>query len=814
MFKKILFTIIFLLLMLQLSGCGGGGNSDDNGNADPGNTNPGNTNPGNTNPGNTNPGNTNPGNTNPGNNPGNSVTNSKAPVVIAIRTIDVQENSSEILSVVATDPEEQPLSYALDESAADSALLSIDDTGALSFISPPDFENPQDADTNNTYLTRVLVSDADYTTAFDLRINVKNTDTNTTPNTPPQLLQTHYSLPENTTSVGNVLATDKEENPLTFSRNGGDSFEVRLSGPRLYLSPAPNFEQPEDNDLDNQYETTLTISDGELSITANIVVSVTDANDPPVMTTPTTINALEGETFILQLQATDEDNDPLSFYMLGNSAMTVSESGRLEFLQAPVFASPHSANIQHVLVGVTDPHTNQNIDQMVELNIYTLKSFAHLDTSFGDTDPAKPDQALGYTWQSNPLGEHLADRQVAMEVSLDNKIVAVGSTRSRDNSLIVDSDLKLWRYTQLGALDTDLSTGFGPVDPTDSSRRLGYVTHHNANNLGQYPNAMASYEDGKILVAGAIRGGTGSGTTLWRFMPQGTLDTGFGFADPNNPGLRLGYVTHAIDPSIVNDEDQARAVLIASDGSIYVTGYTRGIPGRQQDMALWKFTAQGDLDTTFAQLGYVTNGDVANAAISGSHRNDQGLAIALDNKGNIVVAGYTFTTTSALNLAVWEYSTQGTLLSRYYRDSFFNAQALAITANNERLILTHHRFGPSLFRLSENNQLLDFNSRYNEANGGSASMNQLLIMPDQRILAVGNTYYPNEKISNSTIWQFSESGQLLGILEHNIGMGDSYARSMALVGDNTLLVGGDIINSNSAGKQYHTFVKRFTLDPL
>jgi hypothetical protein len=134
----------------------------------------------------------------------------------------------------------------------------------LSFISPPNFEIPLDANADNHYLSRIQVSDAYHTTAFDININVVDTVTGAAPNTPPQLLQNHYNLEENTTTIGKMLVNDAEENPLTIQRNGGDDiYYIQVSSQRgLYFLDAPNFEQPDDKDADNQYQATMIISDG------------------------------------------------------------------------------------------------------------------------------------------------------------------------------------------------------------------------------------------------------------------------------------------------------------------------------------------------------------------------------------------------------------------------------------------------------------------------------------------------------------------------------------------------------------------------
>lgn len=96
------------------------------------------------------------------------------PVFTSSASASVEENTSGVFyQALATDPEGQAISYSI-MSGADSDLFSITaDTGELSFISPPDYEAPEDQDGNNEYLI-TLVADAgdDDTSILLLTISV------------------------------------------------------------------------------------------------------------------------------------------------------------------------------------------------------------------------------------------------------------------------------------------------------------------------------------------------------------------------------------------------------------------------------------------------------------------------------------------------------------------------------------------------------------------------------------------------------------------------------------------------------------------
>ncbi len=88
------------------------------------------------------------------------------------------------------------------------------------------------------------------------------------------------AIDENTTDVHTLTATDADvaPQPLTFSIIGGDDgalFEL-VNGNKLAFINAPNYEAPRDADGDNVYEVRVQVSDGELTDTQLVRVSIND----------------------------------------------------------------------------------------------------------------------------------------------------------------------------------------------------------------------------------------------------------------------------------------------------------------------------------------------------------------------------------------------------------------------------------------------------------------------------------------------------------------------------------------------------------
>ena len=74
-------------------------------------------------------------------------------------TVSVVERTTHVTAVVATDPNTPSLIYSI-VGGDNSAKFQIDaSSGALSFITAPNFDVPADLDHNNTYLVQVRASD-------------------------------------------------------------------------------------------------------------------------------------------------------------------------------------------------------------------------------------------------------------------------------------------------------------------------------------------------------------------------------------------------------------------------------------------------------------------------------------------------------------------------------------------------------------------------------------------------------------------------------------------------------------------------------
>ena len=87
------------------------------------------------------------------------------PVFVGLAaTVEVNENQTSLLTVEASDADGDLLSFSLQ--GADASSFEIDDAGAITFLSAPDFETKQ------SYAITVVVSDGTEQTAQDLSVRI------------------------------------------------------------------------------------------------------------------------------------------------------------------------------------------------------------------------------------------------------------------------------------------------------------------------------------------------------------------------------------------------------------------------------------------------------------------------------------------------------------------------------------------------------------------------------------------------------------------------------------------------------------------
>jgi hypothetical protein len=300
------------------------------------------------------------------------------PVFTSANAPSVFENQTFVTELNASDPENDNLAYSI-AYGDDQALFNLNvATGALSFKTPPDFENPNDANTDNLYELTVQVSDGEHNATHNLSVSVTGV------NEPPVFTsQPNLNMSEGQTMVGELNATDPDGDSLSYSITGGPDqakFDLNATSGILSFKSPPDFEANASAGGNNAYVLTVRASDGTAESNLSLTVNVTDVyetapNNPPLFTTPAFVNAPENQSFATDLNATDPDGDPLTYSITGGPDQAKfdlnSTTGILTFHIPPDFEANASAagdNAYVLTVSASDGTAVANLSLTVNVD--------------------------------------------------------------------------------------------------------------------------------------------------------------------------------------------------------------------------------------------------------------------------------------------------------------------------------------------------------------------------------------------------------------------------------------------------------------
>ncbi|AMV30541.1 Cadherin domain protein [Pirellula sp. SH-Sr6A] len=145
------------------------------------------------------------------------------------------------------------------------------------------------------------------------------------------------SVSENSTAVTTVVATDSDvpAQNLVYSIAGGADaikFTIHPTTGALSIVAAPNFEMPTDVGADNVYDVIVQVSDGALTDSQSIAVTVTNSNDAPVAVNDF-FAASNNATIALNVLANDFDVDsPAQIITIINVNGTAVNDGSIVLL--------------------------------------------------------------------------------------------------------------------------------------------------------------------------------------------------------------------------------------------------------------------------------------------------------------------------------------------------------------------------------------------------------------------------------------------------------------------------------------------------
>jgi uncharacterized delta-60 repeat protein len=377
----------------------------------------------------------------------------------------------------------------------------------------------------------------------------------------------------------------------------------------------------------------------------------------------------------------------------------------------------------------------------------------------------------------------------SLDPTFDNDgivITSIGSGNDHGNTVRIQSDgkivvagnsgnnLAIARYNTNGSLDNTFGTG-------------GIVT----TNIG-CANASGSdfimQPDGKYLIGGYCGIFPSYDFALTRYHINGLIDNTFGI---NGTAIT----------AILNAGDQGLALAIQNDGKIIQGGYTDN--GSNGDFALIRYHVNGALDTSFDIDGKVIT--------SVGTANDLIRAVAIQDDGKIVVAGYSYTNPSfSYDFVVARYNingsldntfgTGGILTTAIIKNTNDYAESIAIQADGKIIVGGYSYSGQLLLARYMPNGSLDntFGTSGTIATFFGASYQNdysLALQSDGKIL-IGGYSLLNNTNSDFTLARYTAEGTLdrnfgtNGVISTPIGTMDDIATSIALQQDGKIVLAG------------------------
>ena len=273
----------------------------------------------------------------------------------------------------------------------------------MTFRTPPDYEQPADSDRNNIYEVEVRPYDGRYYGSHFVTVTV------TPVNEPPTITTTSTSAttmrhPENRTSrLYTYRATDPEQGTIAWSLAGDHAsfFAIDEQRGELFFSESspPDFEDARGSGTDGQeYQVTVQASDGSLSGTLAVTVTVTDVNEgPEVRRSGSLFGSPAGsvpenqaqDTALARYTATDPEDNAATITLWSTSGrdggdFVINEQGELRFRSAPDYERPADSdrnNIYEVTIRASDGRYTGTLEETQVITVAPVNEAPEITTT-------------------------------------------------------------------------------------------------------------------------------------------------------------------------------------------------------------------------------------------------------------------------------------------------------------------------------------------------------------------------------------------------------------------------------------------------
>ena len=288
---------------------------------------------------------------------------------------------------------------------------------------------------------------------------------------------------ENQTTVATISVSDPDTtDTLTLSIGGTDVESFNLSSSNVL-----SFKDAADFETKNSYALTLSLTDGQATVTKDITVSVTNLNDiAPSISSSASFSVPENQSAITTITATDAESDSVSFTVSG-SELQITSAGVLSFTSLPDYETKNSyaatvtatdgvnsAN-QNITVAVTNL-AQGTVTQLGSTLTHDQWSFEDIAISGDGLTIVWPKGIASNNWNSveivkynsgswDQLGSAIVSEADetgfgnSVAISDDGTIVAIGVTRSAGAGLVKVYKYSSGSWSQLGSNINGVAVG-------------------------------------------------------------------------------------------------------------------------------------------------------------------------------------------------------------------------------------------------------------------------------------------------------------------------------------------------------------------
>jgi hypothetical protein len=484
---------------------------------------------------------------------------------IANQNFSITENTTAgtfAYTVLATDPENDTLTYIIDGGNTGNAFAISETTGALWVAGANlDYENIPE------YNLSIAVTTGSVTETANVTISLINLDDS------PVIADQSFDIDENAnvgTTVGTVVVTKAYENTLSYSITNGNlnnAFSITSDTGIIKVNnkSALNYESMD------AYTLVVTVSGGEYDPTATVVVNINNVNESPLMNNQSFSIAenTTSDTFAYSVNASDPESDQLTYTITGGNtgnAFAISETTGAIYVAGSL--NYESQDTYDLILAVKDGEytktatisvtiTDENDPPSLNNQTMTVNENSPNNTLIGSALTASDPDATDVTLTYSITGGSGTD---ALRISTDGQVSVKSSTLLNYEGGTISYTIIVQVADPSGLTDTALVTvNINNVNesPTITAQSAS-ITENSVNGTTVYTvtasdpdNTYSPYTNNVFSITG------GSGSTGFTINSAGVI-----YVSDNS---LLNYESQQTLLLIVRVEDSSDSGLAASE---------------------------------------------------------------------------------------------------------------------------------------------------------------------------------------------------------------------------------------------------------